>query len=52
MSEPSFYVLSEGQTNVFSSHDPSRAGFHHQDLAVFAKDVNSVGIPYLSATFW
>ena len=45
MSEPPFYVLSEGQTNGFSSHDTSRAGFHHQDLATFSEDVNNVGIP-------
>jgi len=41
MSEPSFYILSEGQKNGFSSHDTSRAGFHHQDLAAFSEDVNS-----------
>jgi len=44
MSEPSFYVLSESQTNDFSSHDTSRAGFHHQDLAAFSEDVNNVRI--------
>lgn len=43
MSVPSFYVLSEGHTAVPSSHDTSRAQFHHQDLAAFAEDVNSVG---------
>jgi hypothetical protein len=47
MSEPSFYVLSEGQANGFSSHDTSRAGFHHQGLAAFVEGVNSVGIPLL-----
>ena len=47
MSEPSFYILSEGQKNRFSSHDTSRAGFHHQDLATFSEDVNNVGIPSL-----
>ncbi|KAH6706420.1 hypothetical protein BKA61DRAFT_698188 [Leptodontidium sp. MPI-SDFR-AT-0119] len=41
MSEPSFYVISEGQEHVFSSHDTSRADFHHRDLAAFAQDVNN-----------
>ncbi|KAH9205299.1 hypothetical protein DL95DRAFT_528904 [Leptodontidium sp. 2 PMI_412] len=45
MPEPSFYVISEGQEHVFSSHDTSRADFHHRDLATFAQDVNNVGDP-------
>ena len=45
MSEPPFYVLSEGQTKEFSSHDTSRAGFHLKDLASFSEDVNNVGFP-------
>jgi hypothetical protein len=49
MPEPSFYILSEGAKNGVSSHDTSRAGFHHQDLAAFCEDVNSVSIPSLSA---
>jgi hypothetical protein len=44
MSEPPFYVLSEGQSNTFSTHDTSRASFHHKDLAAFSEDVNNVGI--------
>ncbi|PVH83395.1 hypothetical protein DL98DRAFT_413125, partial [Cadophora sp. DSE1049] len=41
MSQPPFYVLSEGQKTQFCSHDTSRAGFHHQDLAAFSEDVNN-----------
>ncbi|KAH8763365.1 hypothetical protein F5882DRAFT_304721, partial [Hyaloscypha sp. PMI_1271] len=41
MSQPSFYVLSDGQRKQYSSHDTSRAGFHHQNLATFCEDVNS-----------
>jgi hypothetical protein len=52
MSEPSFYDLSEGQKNGVSSHDTSRAGFHHQDLAAFSEDVNSVGIPLSATMLW
>ncbi|KAG4442441.1 hypothetical protein IFR05_002043 [Cadophora sp. M221] len=41
MSQPPFYVLSEGKKNEFSTHDTSRAGFHHRDLAAFSEDVNN-----------
>ncbi|KAK0118179.1 hypothetical protein ONS95_012484 [Cadophora gregata] len=41
MSQPPFFVLAEGKRDKFSSHDTSRAGYHHQDLAAFSRDVNN-----------
>ncbi len=44
MSEPSFYIFSEGQTKEFWSHDTSRARSHHQSLGKFYEDLNIVSI--------
>ncbi|CZR65522.1 uncharacterized protein PAC_15422 [Phialocephala subalpina] len=41
MSQPSFYVLSEGQSKDNYTHDTSRADSHHHDLATFCEDVNN-----------
>ncbi|KAF8858627.1 hypothetical protein BDZ45DRAFT_743267 [Acephala macrosclerotiorum] len=44
MSQPPFYVLSEGGCKDNSTHNTSRADFHHQDLAAFCEDVNNAAM--------